>query len=156
MRNPIRQLIGALRQSSDGDPAKEIIAAFKPLLESRGFTVTHREPQPQPFGNTLVTFASARVRLRVTRDRSQFLSDFAPVGQPAEWFDLDVVMELAGGPTKLADGRHLAQASLQELSALIQQYLPSIEPHFSGLAFVETKQRLRALREERARRLFGA
>jgi hypothetical protein len=137
------------------DPADKIITAFQPLVAGHGFSLSYREPPLRPFGNTVVDFASPTLRVRVTKDREQFLVDLAPAQLAAEWFDLDVVLELLGAPTQLPDGRPFVEGSLDELSRLLLQHLAAIEPLFHKSAFAATKGQLKRLQAQRVERLFG-
>ena len=59
------------------------LAALAARLEERGFAVDEQPPS-KSFGDQLITFADARLRVRVTRDRSQWSIE---LGHPA-WGDV--------------------------------------------------------------------
>src|SRR6266404_6870281 len=91
----------------------EIVNQFSFLETERDFRCVRRTYDRAHFGNAIVEYESSNLRLRVTKDRSQFFCDFAAAKGSVEWFDQDIVF------------RDLGEASV--IDALIAQQWSSVE-----------------------------
>lgn len=105
----------------------------------------------ESFGNALVVLASDRLRIRVARDRGQFLWEYQAVGGGGrDWYDLDVVW-------RLLTGEDVATATEppDRVATFIREHLSEIEARFSPERADETAEALERLQRVRARELFG-
>jgi hypothetical protein len=139
--------------SARSDPAfqEAVLAALTFVGPLR---VLYSDYDPQSFGNAQIGLEGEKLRLRVTRDRSQILIDLSPREVAAEWFDEDVVVELVAG-RMAAERLENFERPLHDAAETLRSHWPAILDRFRGAAWSETRLRLRALQEERAKRLFG-
>jgi hypothetical protein len=109
---------------------------------------------PAVFGNAVVSLEGEALRVRVTRDRSQLLTDVSPV-HASESFDEHVVLQLVGASAE-ADALATAEwRSLAPTAAALRKHYARIVEAFAPERWVATKAELGRLQEARADRLFG-
>jgi hypothetical protein len=95
-----------------------------------------------------------RIRIRVSRDRGQFLVGFSPRDLPAEWFDEQIVLQLIRAEDtakRLVEGRW---KSLAACADAIRENIGAIEDRFNQTAWPQSRVELKTLQERRAHELF--
>jgi hypothetical protein len=140
--------------SSDPAFEREALAAFAFIAPSALPSVIERSYDPKSFGNALIVMDGERMRIRVTRDRSQFLTDLAPRGS-YEFFDISVALELVGAAS---DARALEAAEWRELepsASAIARHYAALGDCLSPERWLRSRASLEALQDARVEKLFG-
>lgn len=134
---------------------EDIEDAFWFLDIKLGYQRSRHDYAPAPNGNAVVDYRSPGLWVIVTKDRGQFFCHFAVPTEPAEQFDLEIVLRDLG-ETKAADDL-IAQkwSSLGALANCVEQTIDRIRPQFDENVFSETRTRLKEGQLRRARDLFG-
>src|SRR5882757_7696084 len=91
------------------------------------------EYNPVVFGNAVVEYSSPDLRLRVTKDRGQFLCDFAATNGPLEWFTLGIVFRDLGESASL-------DALIAEKWSSLDSVAATVEDHFSRILDLFSEQ----------------
>jgi len=128
--------------------------AFASVVARGGLQVSDTEYAAAHFGNFVVEFSGASVRLRVVRDRMQFLLDFAPPGHD-EWIDDETIWHLIGADHVNEQRAELDLRSLEHVAKATSAHFPEICALFSVREAPRTLQRANEHRQRRAKALFG-
>lgn len=138
------------------DPSfeRDVLSAFAFLCRSASPRIIDSSYSATTFGNADIGLEGDTLRVRVTRDRGQYLVDVSPLGI-AEWFDQDVVLQLVGAEDSLASLSHSKLRSLELAADAFCSHFPAIEERFRPLAWAESRLALLTLQEHRTRELFG-
>ena len=131
-----------------------MLAAFSFLSRSATPRIIDSSYSATSFGNADIGLEGDTLRVRVTRDRGQYLVDVSPLGV-AEWFDQDVVLRLVGVEESLASLSHSDLRSLELAAHALRTHIAAIEERFRPKAWPESRLALKALQERRAHELFG-
>ena len=129
--------------------------AFAFLERQHGFRLYGYELS-RSFDNAELEYRSAACRVRLIRERGQVFVDFAPpVGVPANWFDLLLVLDYLG--EREAADRLVAggQRDVAAVAEVVRRYLDRIAPLFGVARYAETTSRLKELATARAEERFG-
>ena len=143
-------------QPTPTDPAfeRDVLAAYSFLSRSAAPRIIGSSYSATSFGNADIGLEGDTLRIRVTRDRGQYLVDISPLGV-AEWFDQDVVLRLVGAKESLASLSHSDLRSLELAAVAFRTHLNAIEELFRPTAWPESRIALKALQERRGHELFG-
>jgi len=134
----------------------EIADQFSFLEKERGFRCVHRSYDQKFFGNAIVEYVSATLRVRVVKDRGQFECDFArPKGVP-EWFDADVVLRALGEDGTIDTLTAQSWSSLHDLARTIRDRLDRISELFAERNYRQTRARFQEVLRQRVAKNFGA
>lgn len=125
-----------------------IVDDFCTWLVGQGFREEERRYDRRAFGNWLLVLARAPCRLRLVRDRSQWLID-ATGDDLSDWYDIDLWRTCL-------EGRDASDQSvpLDDEIAFLRAALPALMVALSAPA--DTERCLREQRTKRADRMFGA
>jgi hypothetical protein len=105
----------------------------------------------ESFGNALVVISSDALRIRVARDRGQFLWDFqSPDGGERDWYDLDVIWRFLTGESIAT-----VLEPPERVAHFVQDHLSQIEALFGSDERAQTTTALEDLQRVRAKELFG-
>jgi hypothetical protein len=126
----------------------------KEWSERLGLAVEAEQCDPEHFGDALLVLANPEIRLRLVRDRGQLFVDVAAPGTADDWWDLPLVLELAGDPLPRDLGGVLPSPA--EALAVIERHYARIVALFSPEQRPHTLPRLAALRRRRAESRLGA
>lgn len=127
-----------------------IATHFPYLFKSPGYRIVDSDVS-ESFGNALLILESGDLRLRFTRDKSQLLFEFQPIGGPrSEWFSQGLLKGLLTGD------RGGSEVLTPGWAEFLRDGLPTIEsrlgdPDLRG----ETLDGLRHQARIRAKELFG-
>jgi hypothetical protein len=132
---------------------RDVVAAF--AFVSRGTpTIGASSYDPRAFGNAVVELEGAALRVRVTRDREQFLVDLSPADRH-DWFDEEIVLRFVGADAD-ADALIFGEwKSLQASAAAIHRHLQRIRLAVGAESWPEVRGILKELQNRRAQALFG-
>ncbi len=110
---------------------------------------------PAANGNAIVDYRLADLWVTVTKDRGQLFCHFAAPREPAEQFDLEIVLRDLG-EDKVADDL-IAQSwsSLDSLASCVEQSIDRIRARFSEDAFSDSRVRLKEAQLRRFRKHVG-
>ena len=155
-RGVMRPHIPYPMQPTPTDPAFEraVLTAFSFVSRSAAPRIIDSSYSAMSFGNADIGLEGDTLRIRVTRDRGQYLVDVSPLGV-AEWFDQDAVLRLVGAEESLASLSHSDLRSLELAAGAFHTHLAAIESLFRPPAWPESRIALKALQERRAHELFG-
>jgi hypothetical protein len=129
---------------------EEIANQFSFLETERGFRCNHRRYGPAHFGNAIVEYVSATRRLRIVKDRGQYLCDFARSKGVAEWFDQDVVLRALGDDATVDALIAQQRSSLHEVARTTRESLDRAGELFSDGNYSRSVARFRELQGQRA------
>jgi hypothetical protein len=132
----------------------EIAALFSFLEEEHGFRRVRQMYAAAHFGNAIVEYESSNLRVRVTKDRSQFLCYFATPRAP-EWFDQEVVFRELGEDSAIDTLIAQSWSAAADVAKSIRARLDRITELFSEARYPQSAARLAERQHERVRRLFG-
>jgi hypothetical protein len=135
--------------------AEDIEDAFWFLNVKLGYERSRNQYASAPNGNVVVYYESSDLRVRVTKDRGQFLCDFAASKEPTEWFDLEIVLRDLGEDKASDDLIAQGWSSLDSLASCIEQTIDRIRAQFSEDSRSESRARLKEGQLRRVRKLFG-
>jgi hypothetical protein len=127
------------------------IAAHMDFMWQRGrFRIVGSEARPSNGGDAWVLIESSRLRIRMLRDRSQLFLDLQPVLAPeTHWYSIDLVR-------RLFTGHQERSAVLDEsFAAFLEDNLELIEELFDSTNWSDTRSRLKRIRVQRAKEMFG-
>lgn len=132
------------------DTAAEAIEALK----NHGFRIVRDAEEPTHFDNASVDLKRGNVMARVIRERGQHFIELTSKRDPAEWFDASLIL-------RLLNVRELAPYGVNsDAVATLAQHLvriiDQIEDAFSRKQWLDTVERLRALRELRWQERLGS
>ena len=129
---------------------QEIANQFSFLETERGFRCIHRSHDPAHFGNAIVEYVSANLRIRIVKDRGQFWCEFARSRGVTEWFDEDVVLR-ALGDDATSDALIAQQgSSLHEVARTTRESLERVSELFSDGNYSRSVARFQDLQRQRA------
>lgn len=129
---------------------EELLPGLKPL----GFRVVS-SAVADVFDNANVVLEASSLRVRVLRERSVVVLDVGPASEPNTWFDSAVVTDYLGLSADAGLHDRDARGVLRGSGAFITSMWSELTAKFGKQQLPNTKEELTALREERARRLFG-
>lgn len=113
------------------------------------FQITDSRADRSNGGDGLLVVESEGLRIRFTCDRRQLMADVQPVQDPADWYSIDLLRRLwTGRPESSA----LLDASY---ARFLQLHLDEIEDLVAGEEWPAARDRLRELRVQRSKELFG-
>lgn len=132
----------------------EVRTAFSFLESARGFRLAD-ETRSDSFGDAIVDFESATLRVRVLRDRGQVFVDISPADGTPAWFDLPLLLSHLGerdaAKVLIAGG----QRDAQEAADLLRAHYSEVEAMLGSSRSGDVVRRLTELRLARADRRFG-
>lgn len=133
---------------------KLVNTKLMPQLASLNYRVVEHE-EGESFDNAIVVVDGPGFRMRIIRERGQLFVDFGSHAEPASWFDSSVVMGLLA--LRDGDGWHSTKAGvvLLELAAFVLANEARLVGLFGSSRFAETKERLRAVREQQSVERWG-
>ena len=132
----------------------EARAAFSFLETARGFRLAD-DTRRDSFGDAIVDFESATLRVRVLRDRGQVFVDVSPADGPPAWFDLPLLVKYLGDPDAASHLVASGQRDTQEAGDLLRAHYSEIEGLLGSSRSADVVRRLTSLRLARADRRFG-
>ena len=133
----------------------QIADQFSFLEMERGFRCVHRSYDEKYFGNAIVEYVSASLRVRVVKDRGQFLCDFArPDGVP-EWFDAAVVLRALGEDAATEALSAQRWSSLPDLARTICDRLDRVSELFAAAKYRQSAARFHEILRQRVATEFG-
>ena len=127
---------------------------FGSMIAEGGLQVDECEFDARHFGNFVVGFSGAALRLRVVRDRMQFLVDFAAPSSD-EWIDDETVWHLVGAEDVNEQRAKADLRSLEQVAAATAAHLSEIRALFTVSEAPGTLRRANEYRRARARTHFG-
>jgi len=133
----------------------EIADQFSFLERERGFRCVHRSYDEKFFGNAIVEYASASLRVRVIKDRSQFLCDFSRPTGVREWFDHDIVLRALGEAETLDVLTEPLGSSLPDLARTVRDRLDRVSELFAAGNYRQSTARFHELLRQRVAKEFG-
>jgi hypothetical protein len=110
---------------------------------------------PASFGNALVDLHGGSLRVRVLRERGQILAAFGSVKDPTALFDSAFVMALLGLTETGGFDDSDSTRALTGIASFIRVHFYELNALFGPAQYAETKQKLRALRDEQMEKLWG-
>lgn len=128
--------------------------AFAPVIAEGALRIGAAEFSAHHFGSFLLEFNGDCVRIRVVRDRKQFLVDFAPP-RTEEWIDDETVWQLIGADEVNEQRSRLDLRSLDQVAEATTSHFSTICALFTASEVTESLGRANAYRRARAKRLFG-
>jgi hypothetical protein len=128
--------------------------AFASVVSDGGLQVRDTEFTAAHFGNFVVEFIGATVRLKVVRDRMQFLVDFAPP-ESDEWIDDETIWHLVGAEYFNEQRAKLDLRSLEQVAEATAAHFSEICALFTTSEAQESLRRANEYRQARAKTLFG-
>jgi hypothetical protein len=134
---------------------REIANQFSFLEAERGFRCVRRTYDAAHFGNAIVEYMSSSLRVRVIKDRGQFLCDFAASKGSLEWFDQEVVFRELGEGAAIDTLAAQGWSPVADVANSVRTSLDRIVELFSEGNYRQSAARFAELRGERVRRLFG-
>jgi hypothetical protein len=141
--------------TNDPNFERDVLTEFAFLARDARPRVVYSDYDAATFGNAQMGIEYAQLRLRVTRDRSQVFVDLSPRTVAADWFDEDVVIELVAGRARAGQLEANTARPLAAAANAIQEHLSTIVDRFREENWSSTRAALKALQNERAKRLFG-
>ena len=121
---------------------------IKELIKLLGFSLESQN-ESGSFGDFVSTYISPYFRLRIVGDRGQRRIDLAFNDQPQEWFDLGLIRFSLG----LAKD-DLAPISFEDGVSFLENYSTKIRELFNEKNAPQTRSRLSALGNARAKKMF--
>jgi hypothetical protein len=125
----------------------ELAASFREHLLKLGFNVARRLSSDMAFGNELVEYQSTSMRLRIVRDRGQYIFEVAPLRED-DWRSLGFVLQFLDGSRDEAyygiDPQRLSSGFIghfKEIEALVKQGF--LESGYSAFEDAVSKARFR-------------
>jgi hypothetical protein len=110
---------------------------------------------PPANGNAIVDYRSPDLWVTVTKDRGQFVCHFAAPREPAEQFDLEIVLRDLG-EDKAADELIAERwSSLDSVASCVEETIARIRARFSENAFSESRARMKEAQLRRFREHVG-
>lgn len=107
------------------------------------------------FGNAIVEYRSPRLRIRVTKDRGQYVCDFAAPRGPAEWFDQDIVFRDLGEDHAVDEVVIQRWSSLDAVAASVKEAIERIAHLFTDERYLASRARFQNGQLRRVQKLFG-
>jgi hypothetical protein len=144
-----------MAQTPSRDPGfeREVSEHFAFIASAPPPRILESRYDVQSFGNAVVVLAGDALRVRVTRDRSEFLVGLSPADR-YDWVDEQIVLQFVGAEAErrsLIDGNFRA---LGQSAAAIRRHLPQILAAFQPSKWPQTRAALTELQRRRAQLLF--
>lgn len=99
-------------------------------------------------------YSSPKLRVRVSKDRGQFLCDFAAPTEPTEWFDQEVVFRDLGEDLTIDALISQGWSSLEAVAHAVEDHLDRVIELF-GDRYLASRNRFQVLKQIRVKKLFG-
>ena len=118
----------------------EIISRFGGFLDREEFTVLRLVIDPEHFGNEVVICSSPGFRLKLVKDRGEFLFELSPeAGKP--WYPLEDVLKVALGSKRFKDYHpFFAEDPIGTLALYIPQVTQAIHAEEKEIATLGQKR----------------
>ena len=139
--------------SSDPQFENDSRDAFSFIASASPLATLYACYHPDSFGNAIIALEGDRMRVKVVRDRRQFLVDLAPVAS-GDWFDISVVLDLIGAGATARELEAAEWRALGPIADAVREHAGAICARFQPAAWPATRASLRALQEARAKQLF--
>ena len=133
---------------------RDVEEAFAFLRDEPGYELLEADASGS-FDNAWVSYRSARLRVRITRERGQVFADFAPPDGPPDWFDASTLLGYLGSEALVASHTQSDQRSLPDLAYMIQPFCDAIAELFAASRREYNVQQIHAFRDERSRLRWG-
>lgn len=140
--------------SSDPDFECEALEAFAFIATASRPRVIDSAYSVASFGDADIGLEGDDLRVRVTRDRSQYFVTLSP-RWTADWFDEHTVLRLVGATDAAQNLVDLEWKSMLPAAEAIRAHLAEILKRFGPDNWQDSLATMKRLQEQRARELFG-
>jgi hypothetical protein len=131
----------------------EIRSRHVDFLSNFQFEVVDERYEPSShFGNSYVTLQNREIRLRLVRDRGEYLCSVSALSESDEWLSLPDLMDLAAGRDCMVS----AAWDLADLASMLQEirsHLPKIAAMMRPENLLATKEKLAQFQRQRWARI---
>jgi hypothetical protein len=136
------------------DLREAVRTRFLPIISDGGAAIVE-SGEGDSFDNAYVTVDLSTFRVRITRERRQILPGFAGLAEANTWFDWSLVLEYLGLATDDPYPDDSEDVTLTGLANFINTFRDELSAMFAPGSFPRTRQALKALGIQRAKRTLG-
>ena len=133
---------------------QQLMRGLRHAIAEGRLQICDTEYAARHFGNFFVEFDGPFVRLKVVRDRMQFLVDFAGPASDS-WIDDDTIWHLIRADDVSVGRERQDLRSLEQVALATAEHFSSIRDLFAPENGPETLHRANEYREARAKKHFG-